>query len=45
MKYESFKTVALSIKTYMQALIGVVAFFIIVAHLLEIPLGGEQSHA
>jgi len=43
MKYESFKTVALSIKTYMQALIGVVAFFIIVAHLLEIPLGGEQS--
>ena len=43
MKYKSFKTVAFSIKTYMQALIGVVAFFIIVAHLLEIPLGGEQS--
>ena len=43
MNIESFKTVAFRIKTYMQALIGVIAFFIIVMHVLEIPIGGEQS--
>ena len=43
MKIESIRTVALGIKTYLEALIGVVAFFIIVMHILEIPIGGEPT--
>ena len=43
MKYESFKIVVHSIKTYMQALVGVLAFFLIMVHLLGIPLEGASS--
>lgn len=43
MKTESVKAVVLNVKTYVEALIGVGAFFIIVMHILEIPIGGEES--
>jgi hypothetical protein len=42
MKIESQRAIALSIKTYADALIGVISFFIIVMHVLEVPIGGEE---
>jgi hypothetical protein len=43
MKNESIRAAALSIKTYVETLIGAIAFFIIVMHVLEVPIGGEES--